>query len=71
MNKEENANNETGTTELLTRLRNEVFEGSDSQLALALGRPLDEIENWQREAEAIDEDGEMKIRNLANERLDQ
>ena len=71
MDKEENANNETNAAELLTRLRNEVFEGSDSQLALALGRPLEEIENWQREAEEIDEDGEMKIRNLANERLDQ
>lgn len=69
MDKEQNTNEEISAAHLLTKLRNEVFEGSDSQLALALGRPLEEIENWQRETEEIDEDGEMKIRNLANERL--
>ena len=69
MDKEQKTNEETNVAQLLTKLRNEVFEGSDSQLALALGRPLEEIENWQRETEEIDEDAEMKIRNLANERL--
>lgn len=69
MDKEQNTNEEMDAAQLLTKLRNEVFEGSDSQLALALGRPLEEIEKWQRETEEIDEDGEMKIRGLAQERL--
>ena len=43
--------------------------GSDPQLALALGRPLEEVEAWQRETEDIDEDAEMKILGLAEERL--
>ena len=69
MDKEQNTNEDMNAAQLLTKLRNDVFEGSDSQLALALGRPLEEIENWQREAEEIDEDAEMKIRGLAQERL--
>ena len=66
---EENTSNESNTMELLLKLRSEVFEGSDSQLALALGRPLDEVEAWQRETADIDEDAEMKIHGLAEERL--
>ncbi len=69
MNKQQPAKEQTDTMKLLMQLRNEVFEGSDSQLALALGRPLEEIEAWQRETEVIDEDAEMKIKNLAEERL--
>lgn len=69
MEREENTNKQTETMELLLKLRNEVFEGSDSQLALALGRPLNEIEAWQRETAEIDEDAEMKIHGLAEERL--
>lgn len=69
MEKEENTNNQPETMKLLIKLRNEVFEGSDSQLALALGRPLTEVEAWQRETEDIDEDAEMKIHGLAEERL--
>lgn len=69
MDKEQNANEETSAAQLLTKLRNEVFEGSDMLLSVALGRPLEEVENWQRGTEEIDEDGEMKIRGLAQERL--
>lgn len=69
MNQQQTAKEQPNTMELLIKLRNEVFEGSDSQLALALGRPLEEVEAWQRETEEIDEDGEMKIINLAEERL--
>ena len=70
MDKEQNTKNENSTMELLLKLRNEVFKGSDSQLALALGRPLEQVEAWQRETEEIDEDAEMKIVGLAEERLE-
>jgi hypothetical protein len=56
------------TVEQLMKLRNDVFKGSDSELALALGRPTDEVQGWQK-GEEIDEDAEMKIVNLAQERL--
>ncbi len=55
--------------ELLLRLRSEVFEDSDEELALALGRPVDQVEEWVNGDEEIDEDAEMKIRGIADERL--
>lgn len=55
--------------ELLHRLKREVFNGSDRELALALGRPESEIIMWFTKGEEIDEDAEMKIQNLAEERL--
>lgn len=61
-------NNEK-TLEQLMKLRSEVFKGSDSQLALALGRTIEEVQNWQTGNKDIDEDAEMKIINLAQERL--
>lgn len=69
MDKQQTAKQQTETMKQLIKLRNEVFKGSDSQLALALGRPLDEVEAWQRETAEIDEDAELKIINLAEERL--
>ena len=69
MDKEQNTKNENSTMELLLKLHNRV-KGSDSQLALALGRPLEQVEAWQRETEEIDEDAEMKIVGLAEERLE-
>ena len=61
--------NKEKTLDQLMKLRSEVFKGSDSQLALALGRTLEEVQNWQTGDEDIDEDAEMKIINLAQERL--
>ena len=61
--------NDEKTLEQLMKLRTEVFKGSDAQLALALGRPTDEVQKWQTGEEEIDEDAEMKIINLAQERL--
>ena len=56
------------TVEQLMKLRNDVFKGSDAELALALGRPTDEVQGWQK-GEQIDEDAEMKIVNLYQERI--
>ncbi len=54
---------------LLNKLKTQAFEGSDAHLALAMGRPIEEIEAWFSGAEEIDEDAEMKIHGLVQERL--
>lgn len=55
--------------EILGRLKSEVFDDSDEQLGLALGRPAEEVEAWFSGEEEIDEDANMKIHGLAEERL--
>ena len=55
--------------ELLQRLKAEVFDDGNEELALGLGRTTEEIEAWLSGEEVIDEDGEMKIHGLAQERL--
>lgn len=54
---------------LLERLRTEVYYDEYEELALGLGRTTEEVENWLNGSEPIDEDGEMKIHGLAQERL--
>ena len=61
----------TGQSEgraLLKRLRDAGFNGSDEQLALALGRPVEEVEGWTGAAEPVDDDVVMKARGIAKER---
>lgn len=67
--KNKDTENNQKTLDQLMKLRSEVFKGSDAQLALALGRPTEEVQNWQTGEDEIDEDAEMKIINLAQERL--
>jgi len=55
--------------ELLRKLRSSVFEDSDEALATAMGRPTEQITAWINGDEELDEDAEMKIRGLADERL--
>jgi hypothetical protein len=55
--------------EILRKLKTEVFESSDVHVALAMGRPVEEIEAWFSGAEEIDEDAGMKIHGIAKERL--
>ncbi len=62
-----------GTTQsegraILKRLRDAGFEGSDEKLALALGRPLEEVQGWTGGAETVDDDVIMKARGIAKER---
>ena len=62
-----------GTTEaegrdLLKQLRDAGFEGSDEKLALALGRPVGDIEGWVKGSEPVDDDVVMKARGIAKER---
>jgi len=61
-------NESTESREVLARLKTEVFESNNQHLALALGRPVDEIDLWFQGGE-IDEDAQEKINGLAQERL--
>jgi hypothetical protein len=53
---------------ILTKIKAEAFEASDEQLALALGRPVEEIQAWTKGEQTIDSDVLMKARALALER---
>ncbi len=58
----------TGQSEashILQNIRDAAFESSDEKLALALGRPTEEIEEWTAGAGLIDGDVIMKARALA------
>lgn len=62
-----------GTTEtegraILTRLRDAGFEGSDEKLAIALGRPVEEVQGLMGGSEPVDDDVVMKARGIAKER---
>lgn len=53
---------------LLKKLRDNGFEASDEKLALALGRPVEEVTAWTGGSEAVDDDVIMKARGIAKER---
>lgn len=72
-NEQTNTVDDQGTSEdegraLLKRLRDSGFEGSDEKLALALGRPLEEVEGLISGSEPVDDDVVMKARGIATER---
>jgi len=76
MGEDENSSNQVddqGTTEaegreLLKKLRDAGFEGSDEKLALALGRPVEEIEGLVSGTAPVDDDVVMKARGIAEQR---
>ncbi len=51
--------------QILLNLRDRAFEASDEKLALALGRPTEEIAAWNAGLEVIDDDVIMKARGIA------
>ena len=53
---------------MLRRLRDEGFEANDEKLAVALGRPVEEVTGWMAERETPDDDIIMKARGIAQER---
>lgn len=70
---ESQAVDDRGTTqsqgrEILKQLRDAGFEGSDEKLALALGRPVEEVSGWINGTETVDDDVIMKARGIAKER---
>jgi hypothetical protein len=54
--------------QILRNLRDQAFEASDEKLAVALGRPLQEITAWYTGQEIIDDDVVMKARGIAMNR---
>jgi hypothetical protein len=65
---DDHGTDQTEALNILTHIRDAAFDSSDEKLALALGRPTEEIEAWTRGAEIIDGDVIMKARGLAMER---
>jgi hypothetical protein len=55
-------------SQILKTVRDDAFEGSDEKLALALGRPIEEITGWLNGSEIIDGDVLIKARALAIQR---
>ena len=55
---------------LLRNLRDRGFDASDEKLAVALGRPVEEVAAWigEGEGEPVDDDVVMKARGIAKER---
>lgn len=53
---------------ILERVRDGAFDASDEKLALALGRPTEEVTGWMDGSEIIDGDVLLKVRALAMER---
>ena len=54
--------------EILRQLRDAGFGGSDEKLALALGRPIEEVAGWINNTAPVDDDVIMKARGIAKER---
>jgi hypothetical protein len=50
---------------MIRNLRDRAFEASDEKLAVALGRPVEEITAWHFGQELIDDDVVMKARGIA------
>lgn len=59
---------QTEGREMLKRLRDQGFDASDEKLAVALGRPLEEVQAWTGGSEPVDDDVIMKARGIAKER---
>lgn len=53
---------------ILRKLRDRAFEASDEKLAVALGRPLEEVAAWNAGQQLIDDDVIMKARGIAMNR---
>ena len=73
MTETNNSLDSQGTTaeqgrEILRRLRDEGFDADDQKLAVALGRPVEEVQGWTTGDASIDDDLIMKARGLAQER---
>ena len=60
--------NQTEGRAILKRLRDNGFEASDEKLAVALGRPIEEVQAWTGGDETVDDDVIMKARGIAKER---
>jgi len=55
-------------SQILRHIRDNAFEANDERLAVALGRPTEEIEEWISGRGLIDGDVILKARTLAMQR---
>ncbi|HUS08937.1 MAG TPA: hypothetical protein VMZ30_00625 [Pyrinomonadaceae bacterium] len=53
---------------ILRNLRDRAFEANDEKLAIALGRPIEDLAAWNAGIEVIDDDVIMKARGIAMHR---
>lgn len=53
---------------ILRRLRDEGFDADDEKLAVALGRPVEEVQAWTTGDAPVDDDLIMKARGIALQR---
>ncbi len=60
--------NQEQAREMLSELRHKQFSDNTDELALALGRDIDEIDELLDGEDVIDDDLAMKIRGLAQQR---
>jgi nitrogen fixation protein FixH len=65
---DERGTNQTEGRAILKRLRDNGFDSSDEKLAVALGRPVEEVEAWTAGMEPVDDDVIMKARGIALQR---
>ena len=54
--------------QILRDLRDRAFDGSEEKLALALGRPVEELQSWTNGEGTIDGDVLLKAKVMASER---
>lgn len=57
-----------GGLQVLRQLRDKGFEGDNEKLAVALGRPIEEVGAWMEGTEPPDDDIIMKARGIATQR---
>lgn len=60
--------NQSEALQIIMNLLDRGFDSSNEKLALALGRPVEEIDAWENDRAVIDEDVVMKVRGIALER---
>lgn len=65
---DDHGTNQAEASHILKEIRDTAFDASDEKLALALGRPTEEIEQWTNGDGLIDGDVVMKARALAIQR---
>ena len=65
---DDHGTSESEGRDLLKRLRDGGFDGNDEKLALALGRPVEDVQGWMNGTAAVDDDVVMKARGIAEQR---
>ena len=65
---DDRGSNQIDALRIIRNLRDRAFDSSDEKLALALGRPMEEVATITHGAAVIDDDLVMKARGIARER---